>query len=212
MAKLAGTATYIVDDHHLVRSTIESILIDLGLAVQSFASGIEFLEAQPSLAPGAVFLDVRMPKLDGLGVLSHLRQSWAETPVVMISGHADVPMAVSAMRSGASYFLEKPFSRDTIEMVVETVLKPNREPGAEPPDSEARQHVLGSLTARELDVLKRLVAGDGNKKIGLDLGISPRTVEVHRAKIMLRLGTQNFAELIRLALAAGIEANEIGRP
>lgn len=205
MDRPTGDLTYVVDDQELVRSTIEAILQDVGLEVQSFASGIEFLDAQPQLTPGGVFLDVRMPTLDGLGVLARLRQMWPDTPVVMISGHADVPMAVSAMRSGASYFLEKPFSRDAIEMVVDTVLRngSHREPPDE--DEPIGQQAFADLTKREMEVLKRLVSGDRNKQIGQDLGISPRTVEVHRAKIMLRLGTKSFAELIRVALAAGID-------
>lgn len=201
MDKFANAATYVVDDHQLVRSTIETILKDVGLDVQTFSSGVEFINAQPGLTPGAVFLDVRMPKLDGLEVLSRLRQSWPETPVIMISGHADVPMAVSAMRSGASYFLEKPFSRDAIEMVVDTVLRD----GANAQGGQNPQQLLASLTTREIEVLKRLVNGDRNKKIAQELGISPRTVEVHRAKIMLRLGAKSFAELIKVALASGIE-------
>ncbi len=207
MDRLTSDLTYVVDDQELVRSTIEAILQDVGLEVQSFSSGIEFLDAQPRLTPGGVFLDVRMPKLDGLGVLARLRQAWPETPVIMISGHADVPMAVSAMRSGASYFLEKPFSRDTIEMVVDTILRnvDNREPAVE--DEPTGKNAFSNLTKREMEVLKRLVSGDRNKEIGQDLGISPRTVEVHRAKIMLRLGTKSFAELIRVALASGIDGN-----
>ncbi len=206
MDRLTSDLTYVVDDQELVRSTIEAILQDVGLKVQSFSSGIEFLDAQPQLTPGGVFLDVRMPKLDGLGVLARLRQAWPETPVIMISGHADVPMAVSAMRSGASYFLEKPFSRDAIEMVVETILRDgsNGEPLGQ--DEPTGKNAFSNLTKREMEVLKRLVSGDRNKEIGQDLGISPRTVEVHRAKIMLRLGTKSFAELIRVALASGIDA------
>lgn len=207
MDKPASDLTYIVDDHELVRSTIEAILNDVGLTVRSFPSGVEFLQAQPELAPGGVFLDVRMPKLDGLGVLERLRQVWPQTPVIMISGHADVPMAVSAMRSGASYFLEKPFSRDAIEMVVETFLHSGRNGRAQGSDEHGEHKLLCKLTQREMEVLKRLVNGDRNKQIAQDLGISPRTVEVHRAKIMLRLGTKSFAELIKVALASGIDQN-----
>ena len=204
MDRLANAPTYVVDDQKLVRSTIETILQDVGLEVQSFPSGIAFLDAQPNLTPGAVFLDVRMPQLDGLGVLTRLRQLWPEEPVIMISGHADVPMAVSAMRSGASYFLEKPFSRDAIEMVVDSVLRGGQKQGPEAEDVRS-ENLLSSLTDREVEVLQRLVRGDRNKKIAQDLGISPRTVEVHRAKMMLKLGTKSFAELIKIALAAGIE-------
>ncbi len=205
MDRLATDVTYVVDDHELVRSTIEAILGDIGLKVQSFASGIEFLNAQQNLTPGGVFLDVRMPKLDGLGVLARLRQAWSNTPVIMISGHADVPMAVSAMRAGASYFLEKPFNRDEIEMVVDMILWNGRDDTPAVHNESTGQQVFSSLTKREVEVLKRLVSGDRNKKIGQDLGISPRTVEVHRAKIMLRLGTKSFAELIKIALASGID-------
>ncbi|MEM1199503.1 MAG: response regulator [Pseudomonadota bacterium] len=204
MDKSANAPTYVVDDQKLVRSTIETILTDVGLEVQSFPSGVDFLDAQPGLTPGAVFLDVRMPQLDGLGVLTRLRQVWPDEPVIMISGHADVPMAVSAMRSGASYFLEKPFSRDAIEMVVDSVLRGGSKPEPEADDTHS-EHLLSSLTDREIEVLQCLVRGDRNKKIAQDLGISPRTVEVHRAKLMLKLGTKSFAELIKIALASGIE-------
>ncbi len=206
MARFATDLTYVVDDHELVRSTIEAILGDVGLRVQSFPSGIDFLGAQPELRPAGVFLDVRMPKLDGLGVLTRLRDLWSDTPVIMISGHADVPMAVSAMRAGASYFLEKPFSRDAIEMVVDTFLctGANETPKGQSSSATISQQVFSALTKREIEVLKRLVGGDRNKEIAQDLGISPRTVEVHRAKIMLRLGTKSFAELIKIALAAGL--------
>lgn len=182
---------------------IATALDSQGLVVDTFPSGLDFLKAQNKLEPGCVFLDIRMPGMDGLEVLGQLRLAWPSAPVVMISGHGDIPTAVKAIRAGAVEFIEKPFRLHTLFAVVEKLR--NNELNL-PPHISALQNTVSLekvLSQREIEVLQLLVQGDQNKSVGTKLGISPRTVEVHRARIMQRLGTKSFAELVRAAVLAG---------
>lgn len=203
--ELQSTTVYIVDDDCLVLQTTAALAQQAGYQVTSFASGVDFLDAMPGLTPAPVLLDVRMPNVDGLAVLARLRQGWAQAPVVMMSGQADIPMAVKAMQCGAADFIEKPIRlndvRPTIERAVELLN------AAGQPDDAALSQAgrLEALSPREREVLALLVRGDQNKVVAQKLGISHRTVEVHRARIMRRLGVATFAELVRLAIACGLE-------
>jgi two-component system, LuxR family, response regulator FixJ len=189
----------IVDDDAAVRDALSVLLEMEGLRVKTFETGEAFLAVAKTLKPGCVLMDVHMPGRSGLDILDALGGSVYHAPVVMISGQGDVPMAVYAMKHGAFDFIEKPFDapmvltrvREAIARVSSnsTVTMHGRLPAFPGHDS---------LTAREVDVLEHIVAGASNKEAGRLLGISPRTIEVHRARIMEKLKARNTAELVRL--------------
>ena len=189
----------VVDDDPLVRTTIEGILLQAGYKVVSKAAGTDFLatldqEPAGSQSFACVLLDVNMPDMNGLEVRRQLAsRRRSSLPIIVISGQGDISTAVQAMRSGAVDFVEKPFTPEHLAQAVALAIGANAVPPA-----------LASLSSREMDVLRLLVDGDANKVIAFKLGISPRTVEVHRARIMERLEVKTFAELVRKAIAAGL--------
>lgn len=191
---------HIVDDDGLVQNSLVALLQGAGYNVLAFTSGIEFLKALPGLNPDCVILDVRMPQMNGLDVLKKLKQNHPETPVVMMSGFADVSMAVKAMQSGASEFVEKPFQAKDVLDTIERVL----EASSSTVTNAKADALLSKLNKREVEVLSLLVQGKQNKVVARELEISPRTVEVHRARIMQRLEATSFAELVRLAVMSGL--------
>ena len=198
-----ATSLHIVDDEELVRNSLIAVLQNAQYDVRAFPSGVEFLKALPGLNPGCVILDVRMPQMSGLDVLEILKQNHPEAPVVMMSGFADVSMAVRAMQSGASDFVEKPFQAKDVLDTIERVMKASSSDAKTVTNAEA-EALLGTLSEREIEVLSRLVQGKQNKVVARELAISPRTVEVHRARIMQRLGATSFAELVRLSVRSGL--------
>lgn len=202
MTQALPSPVCVIDDDSLVRKTIGSILNDAGYVVEDHASGSEFLSSIDKLtdrnAIGCVLLDVKMPGMDGLEVLHQLATREVELPVVMISGQGDISTAVQAMRNGAIDFIEKPFTPEQLVKAVEANYR------TEQPSRDAIPSELANLSQRELEVLQLLVEGDANKMIAFKLGISQRTVEVHRARIMERLEVRTFAELVRKAIAAGL--------
>jgi two-component system response regulator FixJ len=194
---------HIVDDEDLVRNSLVAVLQNANYEVHAFASGIEFLKALPDLIPDCVILDVRMPRMSGLEVLEILNQHHPETPVIMMSGFADVSMAVTAMRSGASDFVEKPFqTNDLLDTIERVLVAPSS--GAKTVTRADTDALLSNLSKREVEVLSLLIQGKQNKVVARELEISPRTVEVHRARIMQRLGATSFAELVRLSVMFGL--------
>jgi len=195
---------YIVDDDDAVRESLSFQLESAGLAVRAFASGVAFLGAAPTLAPGCVVLDVRMPEVDGPTVQQRLSDLKLPLPVVMITGHGELPLAVRAMKAGAIDFIEKPFAEDTL--LASIALAHERIVATTSANEEKERAVtrLDVLSPRERDVLVGLVAGRQNKVIAYDLGISQRTVEVHRAHIMDKTQARSLSELVRLAIAAGL--------
>jgi two-component system response regulator FixJ len=196
---------YIVDDNEGVRDSLRFQLETAGFAVKDFASGLDFLRYAETLAPGCVILDVRMPEMDGLTVQSKLAELNLNFPVIIMTGHGDVPLAVRAMRAGAIDFLEKPFSE---EAILESIrLGQDRAARSSPRRQEfdkAAADRLSSLSPREREVLEGLVAGFPNKTIAYDLGVSARTVESHRARVMDKMQARSLSELVRMVLAAGI--------
>jgi two-component system response regulator FixJ len=193
----------VIDDDPLVRKTIADILTDADYDVRVFESGRELLDAYDEEKTnsglfGCILLDVKMPGLDGLEVLSGLVERKIELPVVMISGQGDISTAVAAMRMGAIDFVEKPFTPEQLLLSVKLNYR-----AAITPD-QAVPAALAILSPREMEVLQLLVEGDANKVIAYKLGISQRTVEVHRARIMERLEVRTFAELVRKAIEAGL--------
>ena len=200
---------HIVDDEDSVRNSIGFMLRTTGYAVRLWPSGAAFLRELRSVEPGCVLLDIRMPEIDGLQVQQLLNERGAAMPVIVLTGHGDVAVAVKALRAGAADFLEKPFEAYRLLNAIDKAFERMRESnGASRTDAARTQ--LANLSAREREVLEGLAAGFPNKTIAYDLGISPRTVEVHRANLMQKLGARSLSEALRVTFTA--EMGEIQRP
>lgn len=195
---------YVVDDDEAIRRSASFMLKTSGFRVRSFESGIELLKKVRSLEPGCILLDIRMPGMDGLDVQRALRDEGVSLPVVIMTGHGDVNIAVQAMKAGAVDFIEKPFEKPTLLDALELGQSRLREVAVSSTRAEEAQVRLNVLTPRELDVLRGLTQGLPNKTIAYDLGISPRTVEIHRANLMEKLGARSLSDALRLAFAAGL--------
>lgn len=195
---------YVVDDDGAIRRSTSLFLRTQGYVVESYSSGVPFLEAAGSLRPGCVLLDVRMPEIDGIGVLERMRAAGVDFPVVVMTAHGDVGTAVAAMRKGAHNFIEKPFEQETIVQALEEVFALAEQADAQRLTAAAALARIETLTPREREVLEGLAAGQTNKMIALTHGISPRTVEIHRANMMERLGVRTLPEALRIALIAGL--------
>jgi two-component system response regulator FixJ len=193
---------YVVDDDRIVRRSIQFMLCPSGFDVQSFESGEAFLKVADSLKGGCVLLDIHMGGMDGLSVLQVLRDRGIALPVIILSGHGDIGVVVRAMKTGAVDFIEKPFEMSLLITAIEQALMHNN--GREQLSSlaEAARSQLNGLTPRERDVLSGLVDGQSNKIIAHALGISPRTVEIHRANLMSKLEVGSLSDALRIAFTA----------
>ncbi|WP_326914376.1 response regulator transcription factor [Sphingopyxis chilensis] len=197
---------HIVDDEDAIRRSASFMLKTSGYSVQTWASGAAFLKEVRHAPEGCVLLDVRMPEMDGLEVQQALLDRGVTMPVIVLTGHADVSIAVRAMKAGAVDFLEKPFEKVVLIAAIEAAFdRIAAADGAAARAAEANV-VLGVLTPREREVLDGLAQGLPNKTIAYDLGISPRTVEVHRANLMAKLDVRSLSDALRLAFAAGMGA------
>ena len=195
---------HVIDDDEAVRHSLAFLLQSADIAVQTYESATSFLEVVRDAAPGCVITDVRMPGMSGIDLLRRLKELSVAMPVIVITGHADVPLAVEAMKIGAIDFIEKPFDDEILLAAVRTALDQDdndRRHQAERAQIEAR---LASLSNRERDVLEGLVAGHANKRIAFDLGISPRTIEIYRANLMTKMEAASLSDLVRMALLSGI--------
>lgn len=198
----AEPIVYVIDDDPSIRELIEWLMKRNGIRVQSFSSARAFLKAYSPDAPGCVVLDLYLPEMSGLDLQRYLVEHRIETPVVFLSGRADIPKAVEAVKGGAIDFIEKPFDyKRMVALVQECLRRDAAAREARRRDGEAGQR-LASLTHREREVLDRVVAGQINRVIAEELAISVKTVEAHRAKIMEKLAVDSVAELVRVALAA----------
>ena len=193
---------HVVDDDDAARHSLEFLLDCAGLKVRTYASAGELLERVGELEPGCIVTDVRMPGMTGIELLDRLKAMGIEQPVIVITGHADVPMAIHAMKQGVADFLEKPFSDDSILAIVRATL--DRGDERERLRSSRNQVLarMAVLSQREREVLDGLVEGLPNKSIAYDLGISARTVEVYRANIMTKMEAGSLSELVRLVTIA----------
>ena len=193
---------HLVDDDGAIRRSAGFMLKTSGYQVRSYESGVELLKGHGDLIEGCILLDIRMPGLDGLEVQQALRDKGVTLPVIIMTGHGDVGLAVRAMKAGAIDFIEKPFEKATLLGAIEQGL--NRLRDAETGRALARDAGvrLQGLTSREREVLDGLAKGLPNKTIAYDLGISPRTVEIHRANLMTKLGVRSLSEALRIAFAA----------
>lgn len=194
---------YIVDDDEAVRDSLSVLLESKRYAVKSFGSALEFLASAPSVPAGCLIVDIRMPEMDGLELQHQLTDRALAFPLIVITGHGDVPLAVKAMKAGAVDFIEKPFASEAILGSLEVALSRLTAPDEDDPAKVAAIAKLTLLSPRELQVLEGLLGGLPNKTIAYDLKISPRTVEIHRARVMDKMGARSLSELVRLALAAG---------
>ncbi len=196
---------YVVDDDDAVRDSLALLLEAAGLRVEAFAAAAEVLVRCRDERPACVVTDVRMPEMDGLQLQQRLAQLHPRLPVIVITGHGDVPLAVQAMKAGAVDFIEKPFSDEVILASVETAATHGRRSvGAGAVRREIADR-LARLTPRELEVFHQLILGHPNKVIAHNLSISARTVEIHRARVMDKMEVRNLPELVRLAIEAGVE-------
>jgi len=195
----------VVDDDALMRASLQRLLVRGGLRVELYASGSDFLERVVPGRSGCVLLDVTMPGLSGLDVQAALNERGAKWPVIFLTGSAHVPIAVAAMRAGAVDFIEKPFDNQHVLDRIGLALERHRHQRR---DDHAHAEILrrlGTLTPRELEVLERVVAGETSKEIARALGASPRTIDVHRARLMDKMAARTLADLVRMRLSSGIE-------
>lgn len=200
-----ATTVHVVDDDEALRDSLRWLLEGHGFTVQAHDSAAHFLEGKPPAADSVILLDVRMPGMTGMQLQDLLVQRGIATPIIFITGHGDVPMAVEAVKKGAFDFLEKPFNDEKLIALIRRAAQSGAPTqfGTSASASERRLHGgrLQSLTVREREVLDRVVSGRLNKSIADDLGISIKTVEAHRARVMEKLQAKSLAELIQIALA-----------
>lgn len=195
---------HVIDDDEASRQSLAFLLETARIEVRTYASASTFLDRASDVSGGCIVTDVRMPGMSGIDLLRRLKELKIDVPVIVITGHGDVPLAVEAMKIGAADFLEKPFDDEVLLASVRSALRQR--------DAENKRHGeraeidnrLAALSNRERDVLTGLVAGRANKQIAYDLGISPRTVEIYRANLMNKMEAGSLSELVRMALIAGM--------
>lgn len=198
---------YLVDDDEAIRHSASFMLRHSGYTVKTFRDGVHFLENVEADETGCILLDMRMPGLDGLAVQAELKKRGIRMPVIILTGHGDVAVAVSAMKAGAIEFLEKPYEKKALLKAIDTAFERLSTRSGDARLKAAASARIAKLTARERDVLNHLVEGLTNKAIAETLSISPRTVEIHRANLMDKLEAENLSTALRLAFLA-----DIGRP
>jgi two-component system response regulator FixJ len=195
---------YVIDDEAALRDSLDFLLDTAGFEVRLFESALKFLDALPRLDFGCVVSDVRMPGLDGMELLKRMKSDQSTFPIVIMTGHGDIPLAVEALKLGAADFLEKPFEDDRLIAMIEAAIRKG-EPAAR---KEAISHDIAlriaTLSPRERQVMEGLIAGLSNKLIARDYDISPRTIEVYRANVMTKMQANSLSELVRLAMRAGL--------
>jgi FixJ family two-component response regulator len=197
---MTESKVYIVDDDEAMRDSLKWLLESRGLKVELYPSGEAFLSAFNVGLRGCLVLDVRMPGMSGMDLYARLKARSSTLPVIFITGHGDVPMAVSALKKGAADFIEKPFSDQDMVRLIESCLKQDRAAAAKRAEKASLAQNMESLTQREREVLGLIVDGKLNKQIADDLGISIKTVEVHRSRVMEKMGANSVAELVQLVL------------
>ena len=195
---------HVVDDDEAMRDSMAFLLRAENFQVQTYADAADFLAALPQIKVGCVVTDVRMPGMSGIELLQRLRELKVSLPVIVISGHGDVPLAVEAMKTGALDFIEKPFDDDVFLRAVRLALSAQAVDSQRQAQKATINSRLESLSNREREVLEGLVAGHPNKTIAYDLGISPRTVEIYRANVMEKMQARSLSDLVRMALVGGL--------
>jgi len=195
---------HVIDDDDAARESLSFLLRAAQIEVNSYDTAPAFLAAIKSVSLGCVITDVRMPEMTGIELLRRLRESGNDVPVIVITGHGDIPLAVEAMKIGAADFFEKPYDDDALLTAVRAALDRQGSSAQKAADRAALNERLATLSNRERQVLEGLVAGKPNKIIAFDYDISPRTVEIYRANVMTKMRAASLSELVRMALIAGI--------
>ena len=197
---------YIVEDDEAVRDSLSLLLQSEGLPVIAYDRASRFLEDwQPDMA-GCVVLDIRMPEMDGMELQEALVERGSDLPIIFVTGHGDVPLAVEAMRKGAVDFIEKPYHEEQLLEKIRNALSENAEHSQVREEKQVILERLGELTPREREIMDRMIAGQANKVIAIELNISQRTVEIHRSRVMHKMGTHSLAQLVRMVLSVQDEA------
>jgi two-component system response regulator FixJ len=200
----SNDVVHVIDDDEAMRNSLAFLLRAAKVEVQTYESATIFLESLPKIKLGCIVTDVRMPGMNGIDLLKRLRQLNIAMPVIVITGHGDVPLAVEAMKGGAADFLEKPFDDDVLLAAIRVALNVQATDSERHASRTAIHNKLAVLSNREREVLEGLVAGHPNKTIAYDLGISPRTVEIYRANVMTKMEANSLSDLVRMALIGGI--------
>jgi two-component system response regulator FixJ len=195
---------HVIDDDDAARDSLEFLLRTAQIDVRTYESAAAFLEALPKAGSGCIITDVRMPGISGIDLLRRLREIDLDMPVIVITGHGDVPLAVEAMKVGAQDFFEKPFDDEALLAAVRAALNRQENVGRRNVELSEIRAKVETLSKRELEVLQGLVAGHPNKTIAYDLGISPRTVEIYRANVMTKMNAASLSDLVRMAIVAGL--------
>ncbi|HZZ69066.1 MAG TPA: response regulator FixJ [Phenylobacterium sp.] len=199
-----SSEVYVIDDDEAIRRSLAFLLRTAGLPSRSFDSAEAFLAEAGDLAPGCVITDVRMPGIDGLELVRRVAEAQLPLTTIVITGHGDIALAVEAMKGGAVDFLEKPFKDEVLLAAVQRALDADSRASQQDEDKQRYQAAFAALSRREREVLEQVVVGKTSKVIAYDLGISPRTVEVYRAGMMMKTGAKSLSELVRMALRAGL--------
>lgn len=206
-----GETIFVVDDDEDVRGSLQALLEAEGFAAEAFESASAFLASDAPTRPGCLIADIRMPDMDGLELQEELVRRKALLPVIVVTGHGDVPLAVRAMKAGAIDFLEKPYDEAVLLGSIRRALNEAHEASERAAAAQEAAERLASLTEREHQVLDLLAAGRPNKVIAYELDISPRTVEIHRARVMEKMRAKSLAELVRMVVAVQGETGEADR-
>lgn len=194
---------YVIDDDDGARDALEFLLDTAAIRVRSFPSADTFLAASPPLSGACVITDVRMPGLNGIELVEELKRRGAAVPVIVMTGHADVPLAIQALHAGVSDFIEKPFDGDVMLAAIRKSIAMQAADAEAQAERQEVQERIESLSGREQEVMAGLVRGDANKAIAFDLGISARTVEVYRANVMVKMRARTLSDLVRMVTVAG---------
>lgn len=194
---------HVIDDDDAARDSLAFLFESADIAVATYASAGAFLAVAPGLSDGCIITDVRMPEINGIELLKRLKAQAITLPVIVITGHADIALAVEAMKSGAVDFMEKPFDDEAMLRAVRSAFDRHGTTREQGQERAAIRQRLAALSNREQQVLEGLVAGHANKRIAHDLDISPRTVEIYRAHVMTKMGASSLSELVRMALVVG---------
>jgi FixJ family two-component response regulator len=200
--KEAPAVVFIVDDDDAVRESLEFLMKSINQPAESYASAKDFLAAHHPDKPGCLLLDIRMPGMSGIELQEELKRREAHIPIIFITGHGDVPMAVKAIQAGAADFIQKPFRDQELIDRIREVLVEDAQERAERLERGEILHRMSTLTEREREVMEQVVVGKANKVVAIDLSVSQRTVEIHRANVMEKMKAKSLAQLVRLVMRA----------